>query len=154
MLHTSWMPNLATVLKQEIARIARKEMRSEIDSLRKAASAHRSDLARVKRECATLTQEVRRLQRELGRLAPAPSPATEEPTATFRYSAERLASARAKLGLSAADFGRLVGASALSIYKWERGTKPREKFMPALGRAVTMGKREASAQLLQSGPSP
>lgn len=148
------MPNLATALKQEIARIARKEMRSELDSLRKAVSTQRTDLARIKRECAGLGQEVRRLQRELGRFTPTPTAAAEEPTATFRYSAERLASARAKLGLSAADFGRLVGASALSIYKWERGTKPREKFMPALARAVTMGKREASAQLQQSGPSP
>jgi len=141
------MPNLATTLKQEIARITRKELRSELAGLRKAVTSHRTDLARVKRDNASLEQEVRRLRREMDRLSAATSPAADEPAAAFRYSAERLTAARSKLGLSAADFGLLVGASGLSIYKWERGTRPQEKFMPALAKAVTTGKREALARL-------
>ena len=141
------MPNLVTALKQEIVRIARKEVRGELASLRKAVTSHRTDLARVKRENASLEQEVRRLRREVDRLSAASAPAAEKPAAAVRYSAERLTAARSKLGLSAADFGLLVGASSLSIYKWERGTRPRNQFMPALAKAVTMGKREALAQL-------
>lgn len=148
MLHTRGMPNLATALKQEIVRIARKEMRGELASLRKAVTSHRTDLARVKRENASLEQEVRRLRREVNRLTSAAAPAAEESSPTgFRYSAERLTAARSKLGLSAPDFGLLVGASGLSIYKWERGTKPRQKFMPAIAKAIAMGKREATKRL-------
>ncbi|MBL8277822.1 MAG: hypothetical protein JNL93_14060 [Pelomonas sp.] len=143
------MPNLANTLKQEIARIARKELRGELAGLRKAVTAHRTDLARMKRENVALEQEVRRLRREVSRLQPSPTEPASQPDSRFRYSAERLSATRAKLDLSAADFGLLVGASGLSIYKWERGTKPREKFMPALAAAMRMGKKEASAQLLK-----
>lgn len=143
------MPNLANTLKQEIARIARKELRGELAGLRKAVTAHRTDLARMKRENVVLEQEVRRLRREVSRLSSAPAEPVDEPESRFRYSAERLSAARAKLDLSAADFGLLVGASGLSVYKWERGTKPRARFMPALAAALRMGKREASAQLFK-----
>jgi hypothetical protein len=143
------MPNLANTLKQEIARIARKELRGELASLRKAVTAHRTDLARMKRENVALEQEVRQLRRDVSRLSPAPTAPAGEPESRFRYSAERQSAARAKLELSAADFGMLVGASGLSVYKWERGTKPRAKFMPALAAALRMGKREASAKLLK-----
>jgi len=150
------MPNLANTLKQEITRIARKELRTELSSLRKTVTSHRTDLARLKRDSASLEQEVRRLRRELDKLSPASGPDEAEGTAvasSFRYSAERLAAARAKLGLSAADFGLLAGASTLSIYKWERGTRPQKKFMPALAKAMTIGKREALARLEALKPS-
>jgi DNA-binding transcriptional regulator YiaG len=42
-----------------------------------------------------------------------------------RFSAERLARHRAKLGLSAAAYGQLAGASGAAVYKWEQGARPR-----------------------------
>lgn len=42
------MPNIAVALRQEIARLARKELRAEADSLRKGISQHRSALASLK----------------------------------------------------------------------------------------------------------
>jgi hypothetical protein len=53
------MPNVASVLKSEIARVARKEVRAEIASLKKAASAYRSDIAELKRRANSLELEVR-----------------------------------------------------------------------------------------------
>ena len=38
-----------------------------------------------------------------------------------RFSATRLAARRAKLGLSAAVYGKLVGMSGATIYLWEQG---------------------------------
>lgn len=143
------MPNLANTLKQEIARIARKELSGELASLRKAVTARRTDLARMKRENVALEQEVRHLRRDVSLAFAGADRARRRARVPVPLSAERLSAARAKLELSAADFGRLVGASGLSVYKWERGTKPRAKFMPALAAALRMGKREASAQLLK-----
>jgi len=43
------MPNIATLLKTEISRVARKELRGESQALKKAVSAHRSEIAALKR---------------------------------------------------------------------------------------------------------
>ena len=43
------MPNIATLLKSEISRVARKELRSETLSLKKATRTYRSEIAALKR---------------------------------------------------------------------------------------------------------
>ena len=61
-----------------------------------------------------------------------------------------LASHRKRLGLSAADFGKLLGVSGQSIYKWEPGeVKPRRAQLEAIAAIRTLGKREALARLEQ-----
>ena len=55
---------------------------------------------------------------------------------------------RDKLGLSAADYGKLVGVSGLTIYNWEKGeSSPREKQLLAWGEIRGLGKREAVKRL-------
>jgi len=44
-LHALIMLNIASVLKDEISRISRKEMRRETSSLKKSSAAHRSEIA-------------------------------------------------------------------------------------------------------------
>ena len=39
------MPNIATVLREEILRLARKEARTQIGALKKASAQHRRDIA-------------------------------------------------------------------------------------------------------------
>jgi hypothetical protein len=39
------VPNIASVLKEEIARVARKEVRSETENLKKASAQYRSEIA-------------------------------------------------------------------------------------------------------------
>ena len=46
------MPNIASVLKDEILRLARKEVRSELEGLKKASGQYRSDIASLKRQVA------------------------------------------------------------------------------------------------------
>ena len=45
------MPNIAQVIKEEIARISRKQSRAEVAVLKRAVARHRSDIAAVKRQC-------------------------------------------------------------------------------------------------------
>jgi hypothetical protein len=42
------MPNIATALRQEISRIARKEIRGETNALKKAAATYRGEIRRPK----------------------------------------------------------------------------------------------------------
>jgi DNA-binding transcriptional regulator YiaG len=61
---------------------------------------------------------------------------------------------RQKLGLSAKDYGLLVGVSALSIYKWEDGkVQPRGSALVKIAAVRQLGKREAARRLeaLQQG---
>ena len=55
------MPNVATFLKAEIVRLARKEARNELAALRKASAAHRRQIAALKREVAALQGKAKAL---------------------------------------------------------------------------------------------
>jgi DNA-binding transcriptional regulator YiaG len=145
-LHNACMPNIASVLKSEIARVARKEVRGEIQSLKKAVGTYRSEIAELKRRTKALEQELRRRKSETAKTS---APSTEDlRSGATRFSAKGLASHRSRLGLSAHDVGLLVGASGQSIYKWEDGTvRPRAKHLRALSALRSLSKRQAAAHL-------
>ena len=48
------MANIASLLKTVIVRLARKEVRKELQALRKASTTHRSQIAALRRANATL----------------------------------------------------------------------------------------------------
>lgn len=140
------MPDIASVLKAEISRVARKEVRAETASLKKAISTYRSDIAALKRRTQALESEVKRLGKS-GAKDRSPCPKQQDAT-KLRFSAKGLAAQRKRLGLSAHEVGLLVETSSQSIYNWESGTtRPRETYLPAIARLRTMGKREAAARL-------
>ncbi len=141
------MANFASTLKNEIARVARRELRAELQGLKKASASYRSEIARLKRRVAALEQQVRRLAVRPRREAPAAA-AAEESDQKLRFSAKGLASQRKRLGLSAEAFGALIGASGQSVYKWESGKiRPRARHLPRIAELRAMGKREAAARL-------
>jgi len=140
------MTNFASVLKSEISRVSRKEVRAETETLKKGVSAHRSDIAALKRRTQLLEQEIRRLSKLVARVAP--EPVTEAGSEKLRFSAKGLASQRRRLGLSAEECGLLVGASGQSVYNWEAGSaRPRPKLIPGIAALRSMGKKEATARL-------
>jgi hypothetical protein len=64
------MSNVATALKEEIARAARKEIRRETMSLKKASTAYRLEIAALKRRALEAERQRRRLSKGTGSLAP------------------------------------------------------------------------------------
>jgi DNA-binding transcriptional regulator YiaG len=139
------MPNIAIVLKSEIARVARKEVRGEVAALKKAVLAHRSEIAALKRRTQALEQELRRVGRSGVKAA---APVAAESADSHRFSAKGFASQRRRLGLSAPDYGLLLGVSAQSIYNWEEGkVRPRGAHLPAIAFLRTVGKKQAMARL-------
>ena len=151
------MPNIASVLKAEIVRLARKELRSEVDSIRKALAAARAEGAALKRRVSELERSLRQPARVAHARPPSPSPSPVEEADgadKFRFRASGMASNRKRLGLSAADFGLLVGASGQSVYAWEQGkARPRGKNLAAIAALRGVGKREVVERLgaLKSG---
>jgi transcriptional regulator with XRE-family HTH domain len=144
------MANIASILKSEIARVARKEVRGELQSLKKAAAAYRSDIASLKRRASALEQQLKRLGKSGARTAQPDE--SERPGQGLRFSAKGLAAQRRRLGLSAEACGALVGASGQSVYKWESGKiRPRARHLAGIAALRKMGKREAAARLQALG---
>src|SRR6476620_3782155 len=102
------MPNIASLLKEEIARVARKQLRAETESLKKASSHYRSEIAQLKRRIQPLEQQTKRLGKGGGaRTAAAPAAAADDGDGRqIRYSAKSLRSQRKRLGLSAASLAQ------------------------------------------------
>jgi DNA-binding transcriptional regulator YiaG len=141
------MPNIASALKAEIQRIARKTIRDETDGLKRTIGPYRSEIAALKRRVHALEGQMRRSGKAVVRVA-APGNHDQEQSVSTRFSAKGLAAHRKRLGLSAADFGRLIGATGQSVYKWEEGTsRPRQKNLAAIVAIRAIGKKEAMARL-------
>lgn len=144
------MANIATVLKSEIARLARREIRAAVEPLRKANAQHRRDIAALKRELDAARRELRSLGKVSKRAAAVSEAAADETAPRTRFVAKGLRSLRTRLGLSAADFGRLAGVSGQSIYLWETGkSTPRPAQQAKLAALRGIGKREALKRLAE-----
>ena len=140
------MPNIASVMKDEISRLAKKEVRKEAEGLKKSSAQYRSDIAALKRQVAALEKQVARIGKTVPKKA---TVQTEGEVSTkFRFSAKRLAAQRQKLGLSAGDMGTLIGVSAQTIYNWEAGkTRPRQSQLAAIAAVRKLGKKAIQGQL-------
>ena len=143
------MPNFSSLLKSEIARIAKKESRSESGALKKSVGQHRSDIAALKRRVA----ELERLLRKVLRAKEAARREPEVPTSkNLRFRVSGFIALRKKLDLSAAEMGQLLGVSGQSIYKWEQGkARPRASQLQQIAQVRTLGKRQARERLASMG---
>jgi transcriptional regulator with XRE-family HTH domain len=140
------MPNVATVLREEISRLARKEARQQVEPLRKANADLRRSVAALKKELAELNRSLRFLQQQEKRRLEAPADSGGEQS--IRFSPKWVKADRRRLGLSAKDYGRLVGVSSLTIYNWEHGkSKPGAERLAAWAEVRGLGKREARRRL-------
>jgi DNA-binding transcriptional regulator YiaG len=143
------MPNIGAVLRQEIVRLSRREVRSQTQTTKKASAQYRHDIAALKREVELLKRQVSLFQR--GELRKSTSNG-DSPAKKIRFVAKGLRAQRSRLGLSAEDYGKLVGVSAQSIYNWERGhNTPRAEQLAAIATLRGMSKRVAGARLEQIG---
>jgi DNA-binding transcriptional regulator YiaG len=137
------MPNIGQVLRDEIARISRRETRKQSSALQRASAGYRRDIAALKREIATL-------RRELKKVPSSRAAAVEAPSASgkLRFRADGFRTMRRRLGLSASQMGKLLGVSEQSVYNWETKTAtPRSSHLPTIARLRSMGKREVHQML-------
>jgi DNA-binding transcriptional regulator YiaG len=136
------MPDIASVLKSEIERLARKQIRSEVQAIRKASAAHRSQIAALKRRVQALESALKRRPSASERQAHTDG----TPTKATRFSAKSLKSQRRRLGLSAANVGLLVGTTGQTIYNWEAGlARPRAAHLQAIASLRKLGRKQAAA---------
>ncbi len=146
------MPNIAAVIKSEIARLSKKEAKSATTQLKKASVQYRGDIAKLKRLLGQQEKEITLLKKQIQQQQGQPQP-TEDELEGVRFSARSVKAQRQRLGLSAANYGKLVGVSGITIYNWEHGsTTPRQAQLAALVAVRGIGKREALKKLAELTP--
>lgn len=144
------MANIASILKEEITRLARKELRVENEKLKKASAQYRSEIAALKRRAAAMEQQLSRLQKAASTQAPVES--EPEGEAKARFTAKGFKTLRQRLGLTAAEIGILLDVSAQTVYNWEAGSSsPRKQQLARIVMLRGMGKREISAIMQNIG---
>ena len=141
------MANLADALKEEIRRLARKEIKAETGATKQAVAQYRKEIAKLKRQVQQQQKKIAFLETQERKRLEEPQ-ADEETVENARFSARSVAAQRKRLGLSAADYAKLVGVSPLTIYNWENGkSRPRKEQLAALVAVRGIGKREALKRL-------
>jgi DNA-binding transcriptional regulator YiaG len=145
------MPNIASLLKAEVTRLSRREIKKELAAIRKANVVYRHHIAALKRQVAALEQKAGQLAKRDGK-ANANQPAAL-PDRPVRFVAKGLKSMRKRLGLSAAQLAALLGVSEQSVYNWEtKKASPRKEQFAKLVELRGIGKREVQRRLESSTP--
>ena len=143
------MPNLAVLLKDEIGRLARKEVRAscgplqdQMRDLKNTVRQHRASISRLEKEISQL-KAVSAKPSEKILSAPDVDNSTH-----IRLSAGSIKKHRKRLKLSQTELGKLLNVSTNTIVRWEAGTsKPREAYRPGIAQLRTMGIREVKKML-------
>ena len=148
------MTNLATAIKQEISRLARREARGLIKSLHRASAQFRRDIAELKRRDLKAQSKIAWLQRQATKGVSTPIELAG--TRKVRFTVASVRAQRKRLGISAADYGKLIGVTGHTVYKWEHGaSKPRSAQLAALAALRSIGKSDAKQRLKQlAGKAP
>ncbi|MGA2620780.1 MAG: helix-turn-helix domain-containing protein [Thermoguttaceae bacterium] len=142
------MPNIAAVLKDEIRRLAKREIKANTSSTKQAVAQYRRDIAKLKRQVQAQQKEVDFLKAQERKRLGQPQAQGEEELEGVRFSARSVHAQRQRLGLSQQDYAKLVGVSPMTIYNWESGnSRPRSEQLAALVAVRKLGKREAIKKL-------
>lgn len=140
------MPNIGTLLKQEILRLGQRQVRKEVAAVKKASASYRHDIAALKRQVTALERKSAALAKQTAAATGSVSRAL--PDRPIRFVAKGLRSLRARLGLSAAQLALLLGVSEQSVYNWEtKKATPRKEPLAAIIGLRGIGKREAQQRL-------
>jgi DNA-binding transcriptional regulator YiaG len=141
------MANIAAVLKDEIRRLARKEVKSHLGKTHRATVRYRSDIAKLKRLLKLQERKLAFLE-SLQAQQPKTDAAPQDVAPGSRFSARSVRAQRKRLRLTAEEYGRLIGVSPQTVYLWERGkVRPKASQFAALISARSLGRREARAKL-------
>ena len=145
------MPDIAKVLKEEITRLARKEIRVQTASLSKDNRELRRAISKLKKELAAVQVKINRCFDKPATSQKGESSPTEGKKISHRrITAKGLRSLRKRLKLSQKDFAILAGVSGQAVYQWERkdgALRLRNTTRQAISKMHNMGVNEARANL-------
>src|SRR5882672_11057698 len=102
------MTTLAIALKDEIRRLARKEIKAQTGKQARAVAQYRREIARLKRQQREHEKKLNFLEGQSRQLQQHPAGSADQ-NGDSRFSARSVRAHRNRVGLSAADYAKLVG---------------------------------------------
>jgi len=142
------MGKIESIIKSEIQRLAKREVRSTFRPLRKEVWELKLKLSNLIKNFTVLD----RLAKEISK-SKSTEPkleASPEEVKASRLSPERIANLRKKLGISQRELGILTGASLGAVAMWERGKfKPKGEKKAALVALRKVRKRDVRKMLAE-----
>jgi len=149
------MSNIAKVLKTQIARISRKEVKGATQGIGKSNTWLRKVVADLKKRLLLLEKENKRLVATMKKYqVESPEKPDQEEGRKARLTSRGIRSLRKKLRLSQLDFGKLLRTTAHSVYLWEKkegALKLRDKTRQALLSIRGLRAGEARTKLDEAG---
>ena len=146
--YSRFMPNIASLLKQEISRLARKEVRAAMATLKSSLAKSQKQIRELKATVKRVEQRLDRIEKSISQKQSASSKAAGGNDLPVRFSPKSVRSHRKRVGLSAAEYAKLLGVSMQTVYHWEQGkSRPRRSQLKTLREARQMGKREIQRRL-------
>ena len=142
------MSQLMVVMKDEIRRIARKEIRAATAGLKKDKTTFRKAVADLRRQAKAQRASINQLLSVATKQVKMATEAAEGSKA--RVTAKGIRALRKRLKLSQAQFGKLIGVSGHTVLKWEHGSGPlklRSRTRRAFLAIRKIGVREARLRL-------
>ena len=149
------MPTLAALLKEEISKVARKEVQDQVRELKQTVREQRDAIARLEKQIgpakaktATKSAAAKSATAKPAAAKPAAKASAEDKRKQLRIAPNTIKKHRKRLKLSQAELGEILNVSTNTVLRWEAGTsKPRGKHLPGLDQLRTISKRELKKQL-------
>lgn len=145
------MPNIASVLKAEIIRLAKKEISAAVKTVKKENAALRKSVAALQKDL-RMALKLSRAGAKAAKQA-LPDSASDEQTEriSIRPTGVVVRRLREKFGMSQDEFARLVQVGRITVSRWEttegkigfRGAATKKRF----AEVMKFGKREAWAAI-------
>ncbi len=145
------MPDIKSLMNDEIRRLAKKEMKQVVEPMREQLAAMRKSLVEQ-------AARIHALEKGLNARPAATAVAVTEDDEIIsrpqpagyssRITPNKIRRIRKKLGLSQPQFAKLLGVTFFSISHWEIGkTTPRAKSIRGIYELLSMGKRDVYKRL-------
>ncbi len=111
------MPNIAQVLKEEIQRLAKKEVKAATTPIQKTTASLRRSVADLKRRLSVVERENKQLLKQAKKTM---AKVSDDEVEEARITAKMIKSMRSRLGVSQAKLALLLDVSSISVAKWEQ----------------------------------
>jgi len=142
------MAKLESIIKSEITRLAKHEVRTVFLPLRRDVWGLRLKLSNLIKNFTVLDRLAKEASK--GKSTEPKLEASPEEVKTSRLTPERIAGLRKKLGLSQRELGVLVGATTGAVLSWEKGKfKPQGEKKAALVALRKVRKRDVKKMLTE-----
>ena len=141
------MGKVEGIIKSEIVRLAKREMRKTSVPLRRNVRLLKNTVSQIRRAVLALERFAAQQQKELKKRK-MPLEATPEEVKKSRFSSRLIRSLRKKLGISQKELAILAGVTVGAAHLWEKGKfKPKDEKKAVMVALRKLGRRDVKKLL-------